>query len=359
MADIVGPIEVLKASDPEQFQEWERVWKTTGSGDPFSHPSYVGHFESPSAIAVCISWRDGDVILPMLLRHLNAEEWTANDCPLVDAETPFGYGGPLAKPDLGEADHRAFLADLRRWADATHVVSLIGRLRVVDSDFELPTRTVRQNIVRTTDLPLEETWYDYEHKVRKNVKRAQKHEVEVVVDEVGEHLDDFEAVYQSTLDRRSAATRYRFDTEFYRNLLKRVPGTTLFHARLDGRIVSTEIVLSSERWAYSFLGGTLPEAFASRANDLLKHEIMTWCHETGRSGFILGGGYEPEDGIFKYKKSFAPNGLVPYRLWTETFNEGSYGSLVEQRNQWEQQHAGEWSPASGYFPTYRAPAAAG
>ena len=84
---------------------------------------------------------------------------------------------------------------------------------------------------------------------------------------------------------------------------------------------------------------------------------MNWCHQTGKQGFVLGGGYEPEDGIFKYKKSFAPNGLVPFQLWEENYNDKSYNSLVEQRKHWEQSNAGEWSPTEGYFPEYRASSA--
>lgn len=352
-----GPIEVLRASDPDQFERWERIWEETESGDPHAHPAYALEFETAATTAACISWRGGDVILPLMLRHLHAEAWTTDECELLDAETPYGYGGPLARPGLADVDHEVFLTDLRRWAESAQVVSLAGRLRVVENGFELPARTIRQNIVRTTRMPLDEMWYDYEHKVRKNVKRAKKHNVEVLVDESGEHLGDFEAIYESTLDRRAATSRYRFGTEFYKNLISRVPGTTLFHARLDEQIVSSEIVLSSGRWAYSFLGGTLPEAFVSRANDLLKHEIMRWCHETGKEGFVLGGGYEPEDGIFRYKKSFAPSGLVPFQLWAETFMAQSYDSLLEQRNQWEETRVHSWVAADGYFPAYRAPGA--
>lgn len=355
MFDIAGPIDVLSASDAAQFQEWEHLWEASQSGDPFSHPAYAREFEHSASTAVCISWRKGDVILPLMLRRLDAEPWTTADCELLDAETPYGYGGPLSKPGLPDADRAKFLADLRQWAADALVVSLTGRVRVVDAEFDLPVRTVRQNVVRTTQMPLDELWYDYEHKVRKNVKRAQRHEVEILIDETGEYLDDFEAIYESTLDRRSATDRYRFGAEFYRNLTSLVPGTTLFHACIEERIVSSEIVLSSGRWAYSFLGGTLPDGFASRANDLLKHEIANWCHATGKMGFVLGGGYEPEDGIFKYKKSFAPNGLVPFQLWTETFNEAIYENLVEQRNLWEQAQVGAWTPADGFFPAYRAP----
>lgn len=355
MLDIDGAIEVLRASDHDQFKEWLRVWEATESSDPFAHPAYVREFENSASVAVCVSWRSGDIVLPLILRQLRTEAWMTDSSELVDAETPYGYGGPLVKPGIAEGDRVAFLRDLRAWASRAHVVSLVGRLRVVDKEFELPAHTIRQNIVRTTQMPLDELWFDYEHKVRKNVKRAQKHEVKILVDETGEYLDDFEAIYESTLDRRSAVDRYRFGTDFYRNIIAQLPGTVLFHARLDGKIVSSEIVLSSDRWAYSFLGGTLPDAFASRANDLLKHEIMTWCHETGKQGFVLGGGYAAEDGIFKYKKSFAPNGLVPFQLWTENFNEQRYDSLVDERGKWERANACDWSPADGYFPAYRAP----
>ena len=92
-----------------------------------------------------------------------------------------------------------------------------------------------------------------------------------------------------------------------------------FPCSIDGVVVSTELVLLSRHSAYSFLGGTLANAFAHRPNDLLKFEIIRWAKKRAKRYFVLGGGYQGEDGIFQYKQSFASKGQVPYFLGGQIF----------------------------------------
>ena len=101
---------------------------------------------------------------------------------------------------------------------------------------------------------------------------------------------------------------------------------------------------------YSFLGGTLAEAFAERPNDLLKHEIILWGRQAGKRAFVLGGGFAPDDGIYRYKKSFAPNGSAPFCVGRRIHNAAAYTRLIESRRRWQS----GWAPRNGYFPEYRA-----
>ena len=85
------------------------------------------------------------------------------------------------------------------------------------------------------------------------------------------------------MDRRSASQEYRFKRTFCEHLMDQLPQCThFFHVLSEGRVVSTELVLVSAEHAYSFLGGTLAEAFEVRANDLLKHEIIRWAKQAGK-----------------------------------------------------------------------------
>ena len=79
-----------------------------------------------------------------------------------------------------------------------------------------------------------------------------------------------------------------------------------------GGVVSTELVLTGDRFCYSFLGGTRASAYPASPNDLLKHRVIEHGAEVGLAGYVLGGGYQPGDGIFRYKRSFDPTGIVPF-----------------------------------------------
>jgi tyrosine-protein kinase len=77
---------------------------------------------------------------------------------------------------------------------------------------------------------------------------------------------------------------------------------------------------------------TVAEAFPMSPNDLLKHEIVRHGQRTGRIGFVLGGGHRPDDGIFRYKRSFDPAGVHPFRVAKIIGDVHSYGELVAARS---------------------------
>jgi hypothetical protein len=122
-----------------------------------------------------------------------------------------------------------------------------------------------------------------------------------------------------------------------------------FHVVKDNKICSTELVLHSEKYAYSFLGGTLNEYYEFRPNDYLKNEIIKWCNENGKERFILGGGYHKDDGIYKYKKCFTSDSDVPFHIGKHIFDEEVYNRMVEIRKSSDN----NFDENNTYFPKYR------
>jgi hypothetical protein len=152
------------------------------------------------------------------------------------------------------------------------------------------------------------------------------------------------------MDRREANARYYFDRDFFRAIHAMGGSFTYFHALLQGQVISTELVLLSARRAYSFLGGTRAEHFSARPNDLLKYRVMAWSKDTGREAYVLGGGFGGNDGIFRYKQSFAPDGTVPFFTGRRVLDATAYAQLVDARS-----HAGASRAADpSFFPAYRA-----
>jgi lipid II:glycine glycyltransferase (peptidoglycan interpeptide bridge formation enzyme) len=193
---------------------------------------------------------------------------------------------------------------------------------------------------------------EFEHKVRKNVNRARRTGLSVVADD-GERLNEFLEVYRHTMDRRDASTRYYFLRDYFERLATNLAGQfKYFHVLHERRVISTELVLVSADSVYSFLGGTREEAFEHRPNDLLKVSIIEWAREQGKQHFVLGGGYRENDGIFRYKLAFAPNGAVPFFTGRRILNAAAYERLVARRL--EAAAAGNEVVRPDFFPAYRA-----
>ena len=91
-----------------------------------------------------------------------------------------------------------------------------------------------------------------------------------------------------------------------------------------------------------------------RPNNFLKHEIIKWGIENGKSNFILGGGYKKDDGIFKYKQAMAPNGEHPFYLAKVIHDEDMYEALVKKKLKWKEKHVKDADVQDDFFPKYRA-----
>ncbi len=351
---------VLRADVDTDAGKWTSLWERAGHS-PFAHPAYVSLQAQPDDRAVCAAWEDGNqvVLLPLLVRPVpvdpqgssperTGETWW-------DAISPYGYGGPFRSgPDPAP---EGFWRELEGWLGESGIVSVFLRFSLSASGLEGFPGTVvddRPNLVRDLTADPSEIWMDYEHKVRKNVKKARRAGVRILADKACARVPDFYTVYQDTLQRRNASERGVFSEAWISRLVSALPGNcAMFHAEHEGRIVSTELVLLDDACIYSFLGGTLAHAFDARPNDLLKHAVVEWGHEQGKTAYVLGGGYERKDGIYRYKLSFAPNGEVEFRTGQWIVDPGTYEELVRQR----QKALGGRSPdrrsRKGFFPAYR------
>lgn len=348
---------VLNAGVPSERAQWIDTWSSWASHEVSAHPGYVELFthETDTALCAIMSSTEGTVLFPFILRHLSSESWVEPGDTRCDLVSPYGYGGPFA---WGEPSPREFWADFDDWAGANQLVCSFVRFSLFPEQLIPFSGTVEDNalnVVRVLDPAIGAVWLNYDHKVRKNVNKAQRNGLKVDIDLDGQRLDDFLAVYYSTLERRNALAAYYFSPAFFRKLVNDLYGQfVFFHTLHKERVVSTELVLVSVDHIYSFLGGTLRDAFYLRPNELLKHTIIEWGKDQGKRTYVLGGGYSGQDGIFHYKLSFAPQGQVPFRVGKRIYDPVAYERLIQLRRRWEFSQGRQWQPRDGYFPTYRA-----
>jgi lipid II:glycine glycyltransferase (peptidoglycan interpeptide bridge formation enzyme) len=151
------------------------------------------------------------------------------------------------------------------------------------------------------------------------------------------------------MDRRQADSKFNYPESFFTALnAKLASNCELFIVRTDsGTVISAEVVLYSDDRFYSFLGGTDASFFPISPNDFLKDKIALHGRALGLRAFVLGGGYRPDDGIFRYKRSFAPRGVWPFFTYRVIGDHDEYRFLTER--------AGTLTASLGdaFFPAYR------
>jgi hypothetical protein len=352
--------QILDARDPWGCHKWLEYWNSWEDREVFAHPAYVRLFCRKQDKAMCAAYLSGDtkILFPFILRDLVEEPWVveAQFRGLHDIITPYGYGGAFRLD--GNSEQTSFWSEFGRWAVEQNVVSMFMRMSLFSDQlepFEGQLRTIGENIVVQLMEPLDIIIAGYKHKVRTNVDKARRNGLYAIVDYNGEFLSSFLEIYYQTMDRNKAKLEYYFPRSFFQEVIDNLPGQYVFFHISDGdEILSTELVLLSAHRAYSYLGGTKAESFPLRPNDLLKHEIIVWGKNRGLRQLVLGGGYAPNDGIYRYKKSFASYGGVDFCVGTKVFSTNLYEALVTSRYSYERKR-GSIGMANGYFPEYRAP----
>jgi hypothetical protein len=302
---------------------------------------------------VCLLGEDagGTILFPLLLRPLAAEPWAAEGERRWDAITPYGYGGPFA---WGAPGADAFWRSYAGWCAEARVVSTFARLSLFPEQLaSLPGGVEERapNVAVPLEGDAESLWRGYDTRVRRWIRVAEGSGLRVERDDRAARLDGFLAVYEHTMRRHGAGDWYYFPRALFEAIRDHLHGQyTFFHTLSGDEVVSSDLVLESAEHVYYFLGGTLTEAFPLGPNYLLKHAVATWAQRLGKRRYVLGGGYEPGDGVFRYKRGWARHGEVPFRVACWTHDGPGSRALAERRAS----HAGgAWTPRAGFFPPYR------
>ncbi len=261
-----------------------------------------------------------------------------------DLITPYGYGGFMGDVEKWEDLNREY----REYCVTNGYICEFVRFELFSDyhlhyDGEVETRT--HNIVRDLSGSIDEIWMDFKQKVRKNVKKANRYNLDCIIENTGVYLDDFLRIYYSTMDRTNADNEYYFSRGFFERLNTMQGNVMYFHAVYKGKIVSTELVIYGDDNCYSYLGGTDREYFDVRPNDFLKYEIIKWAKDKGLKSFVLGGGYGADDGIYQYKLCLAPDGVRDFYIGRRIFDENKYTEFVSLR--------GKDKLNERFFPLYR------
>ncbi len=344
-------------------KRWLSLLEQSSHREVFAHPDYLRLFSEASDSCVCLVYegKGFQLMYPILLRDLSKLEYFETlDTAAVDAVSPpYGYCGPfLSGPESGREELiRKFYASYKEWADQHSLVSeyvSFSPKRSVGRGYEGKSSERCPTVLRRLDMSADELWMDYKGSIRTDVKAARRNGVSVISDATGQYASDFLAIYSSTMDRRSAVTSYQLDMQFLEQIHKKLTGYFIyFHAYHEGKIVSTELVLLSGNSSFFFRGGTYRDQLKTKANVMLKHEIISWSQERGLDYYLLGGGNSAEDSLFKYKKAFAPRGVETLMVGKWTVDGKAMSDLVQRRKDYERDRGVEWQASETYFPPYR------
>ena len=325
--------EILNCNDPK----WALYYNRLGEADRdfFYHPGFASTCQDTidrHHQVRCAALTQGEDVLlyPFVERQLT--QISGKD--LKDITGLYGRGG-VSTNIKDAAVIGKFYEGFQGYCRENHIICGFDRFHPVTKNhlWAFPQSHIfetGQFVVLDLSSPINEIEHRFEHEQRKSIKKAERAGVEIIEGKGLDHLDAFLEVYHATLDRRGAESFYYFPKAFYQGLFEKVPGKVIFfYARYEQRLISCELVVFDGLYCHSYLGGTLFEYRHLCANAMLKRDIIRYFKQQHCRYFLLGGGNSPDDGIFRYKSGFSPQGAVPSYVGGKVYDTGAYEGLRE------------------------------
>lgn len=339
----------------DQEERWKRIVNSFKEHDVFQLPDYVKAFQihgDGNPFLFYFEHKSTRGINVVMKRDIAYDSHFMNILPkdmYFDYSTPYGYGGFLVEGD----DTDKLMKSYDEYCYDNRIISEFVRFHLFHENQKIYNGRIiskSKNVVRSLSQEIEEIRKEFDYKVRKNLNKAKSCGLRIEIDEKGLRMQDFLDIFRSTMIRNKAKSNYYFDKDFFKTLQKMEDHSIFFHVyNSEDKVIATELVVYGSEYCYSFLGGTLKEYYPLRPNDYLKYEIIKWAKQKGFKYFVLGGGYMPDDGIYQYKKSFAPEGVKEFYIGHKIFNPSLYNHLMELRQKIE-----NIEEKIDYFPEYRA-----
>jgi hypothetical protein len=316
-----------------------------------------GYARISEAFRNCAPWlyvvesRAAAICYPLLLRSLADLPFRAEIAAEWDSVTP-DFTGPIMSGE--DAELAAAFPELRNALFRERgIVAEFAHLYPWPNDdtWLQQDRTYNREIVWVdVTLDPEDLWSQhFEHSCRKNISRAKKEGVNVFAGSSDDHLREFHRIYCATMDRNEALPSYYFSREFFQAFRDELPENFRFvFAEYRGEVVAATLYLHDDCDVFSFLGGANAAFQHLRPTNALIWETICWAHAAGKKRFVLGGGYRPDDGIFRFKSTFSRLRQRFY-VYRRIHLQPDYTRLERHCREYH----GLDDTTIGYFPSYR------
>lgn len=273
-----------------------------------------------------------------------------------DISSVYGYGGPLYEcykdNDSIQNLKIAFFKSFSKYCFSANIISQFDRFHPLINNHTFFNGYYEIVPIRKTVYMAlcdkNKIWLNIESKCRNMIRKAEKNNVCIVLEDDIKTIEDFKKIYNSTMDRNKASEYYYFNDNFFPDIINYL-GKNVFiaNAYYEDKIIASSLIMRYGKYLHYHFSGALKEYRQLQANNLLLYEVAKWGNENGYEIFHLGGGYESEkDSLYKFKKSFSKlednNFYIGKKIHNQVQCDVLRGILSENN-----------SEESSFFPAYR------
>jgi hypothetical protein len=308
-------------------------------------------------------WEPGPILYPYLMRPIDPALDAASGFDII---SPYGYAGIWAPPEIDTYTWSRFRRELRGAlrdrgcvAEFLRIGGLLPgceRLRAADPQLEI--RHHNDTVLIDLREGFEACWAAAEGRARTKTRKARKLRHAFAIREaLPADLQDgsaFRRIYEVTLERLGAHPWYRFDGPYFRALCEAL-GPDLLLAEVRDQhdtIAVSALAVAYPPFLHLHLAASTAQANQHGANNLLYHGLMEWaCSQPRFAHLHIGGGLEPDDRLFYFKRSFGGQ-RIPFHVGRCILDPDRYRRLCAARAQ-ELDQSLDQLLARDFFPAYR------
>lgn len=337
---------------------WEAVLAQFPDADVYHRAVYHGLHEDPDQGRAhgFVAEQGGNCFFhPLLTRPVRQIGQAAAPEGWCDAETVYGYSGPLATT-TDAAFLAAAWATFHEWCIAERVLCELVRFNPLSgnwryADAALPPVVNRQTVVLTLPATTAALWTGYPSVQRNMVRKAQAAGLTVAEVPLPRGLPGFRDLYRETMRRLGASSCYYFSDRYFAALAAwGAPGVRLFgvHTPAGECAAAALFLVHGERLHYHLAAADSQCRHLAPAN-LLLHGAACWGLEHNLRYLHLGGGRTAmaDDALLRFKASLSRE-RCPFMVGTRVHHAEMYDEFCSR---WRQQ-ARRPAP-TGYLQFYR------
>lgn len=323
--------------------------------DIYFEPAYAALYQTKDSEAVEYRFETNYGVITNLFLKRKIDIEIGADAPYYDLVTPYGYGGPVIHSvAAGRKDDliAAYMEDFLEYTRAQHIVAEFVRFHPIIGngvDFQEAYNAIYDRKTVGTRLTYEDVIAtEFSRHRRKDIRRILKNpDIHYEIDEHPDSLDEFVAVYYSTMDRDQADDYYYFGKAYFRQMLERFPDhITTGKVFLGNQLIAMGVYFRYGRFLHAHLSGTISEYLEYSPAYILKYALALYGHEKGYEVIHYGGGSSPspDNSLYRFKREFGKNTEFDFYLAKKVWNAEVYQKLCEAKGT---------DMNTGFFPAYR------
>lgn len=338
----------------DESEKWEAAVNAMDQHDVYYHLDYCVLYQTlGDGDPYLFVYRENErqVIYPFLKRKIQNGLFSGR---FYDITTPYGYGGPLS--NCGEAQFiERYRTTFHQYCMKEKIVTEFIRFHPLLHNERLLQAICDVRYVRDTvcvDLTRDTLFDHYHPSHRRNVRKAWKAGLafEVLLGKQAiQQLDTFIALYYQTMQNNEAQSYYYFPKVYFEQLIRTLNDKVMMATVCaDRKVIAAGLFMFEGENLHYHLGCSDRHYLHMAPNNLLFHEVAQWGKECGYKHFHLGGGYERNDSLFRFKRGFNPTGKQGFYIGTIVHNQSVYNDIIRL---WKKTHKSE--SERDYFPLYR------